>query len=62
MAKDDVYYEPIIMQSGNCIARIFKPILTDEERARRIKIMNDAAVSMLREAERVKKLQEEGTA
>lgn len=32
----DTYGEPVIMQIGNCTARVYHPILTEEERERRM--------------------------
>ena len=40
----DVYGEPETIEHGNVIATVYSPILTDEERARRMtKIKNAAA-------------------
>ena len=52
--KEDEYYEPIIMHFKNGIARVYKPILTDEERARRMKLIHDAAADLLKAAEKAK--------
>ena len=45
--KNDVYGEPDIIKSGNVIARVYSPILSDEERERRIAAMRKASVSMV---------------
>ena len=45
--KNDVYGEPEIIKSGNVIARVYSPILSDEERERRIAAMRKASVSMV---------------
>ena len=48
MKTSDTYGEPIIMELPNATVRIFRPILTDEERARRMKLIHDAAAELLR--------------
>ena len=45
--KNDIYGEPEIIKSGNIIARVYSPILTEEERERRIAAMRKASVSMV---------------
>ena len=45
--KNDIYGEPEIIKSGNVIAKVYTPILTDEERDRRIAAMRKASVSMV---------------
>lgn len=54
MAKNDVYGEPTIIEFPGMIVRVFRPILTEEERNRRMKIIHDAAASLLLSAERKK--------
>lgn len=54
MAKDDVYGEPIIMKFPGLTATVYRPILTEEERNRRMKIIHDAAARLLMCAERKK--------
>ena len=46
----DVYQEPIIMNMQGCVARIYRPILTTEERAKRMKAIHKAAEKVLKEA------------
>ena len=46
----DVYQEPIIMNMQGCVARIYRPILTPEERAKRMKAIHDAAEKVLKAA------------
>ena len=46
----DVYEEPIIMKMPGCIARIYRPVLTEDERAKRMKAIHDAAEKVLKEA------------
>lgn len=43
----DVYMEPVIIERPNCIIRVYRPILTDEERERRMKRIHDAAAALL---------------
>ena len=50
--KDDIYGEPEIIKSGNVIARVYTPILTDEERERRIAEMKKASVALVLSAEK----------
>ena len=48
----DVYQEPIIMKMPGCTARIFRPVLTEAERAKRMKEIEKAAEKVLKEAMR----------
>ena len=48
----DTYEEPIIMEMPGCIARIYKPVLTDAERTKRMKAIHKAAEKVLKEAMR----------
>ena len=50
----DVYMEPEIIRCGNCIARVYRPILTDEERERRMERIKKAAADLIMAAERSK--------
>lgn len=45
----DQYYEPVTTVYTNAIVTVRRPILTDEERARRLKIVHDAAVDLLKD-------------
>ena len=45
--KDDVYGEPEIIEHGNIIATVYSPILTDEERERRMAIIKKAAADLV---------------
>ena len=56
MAKDDIYYPPVTYVSERAIVTVHRPILTDEERARRMRILNDAAAAMIREGDRVNEI------
>ena len=40
----DVYMEPIVHHYDNCIVRVYKPILTEEERERRTEEIKKALV------------------
>lgn len=44
----DQYYEPETMNLPGAIIRVYKPILTDEEREKRMKAIHDAAANLLR--------------
>lgn len=45
----DQYYEPVTTVYTNAIVTVRRPILTDEEQARRLKIVHDAAVDLLKD-------------
>lgn len=44
---NDVYGEPIIIQKGNNIARVYSPILTEEEYNRRMDAIKRAAAQLV---------------
>jgi hypothetical protein len=46
--KKDTYHEPIVMQDAGAIIRIYRPILDDKEKARRMKLIHDAAANMFK--------------
>lgn len=49
MAKSkDEYMEPIVIEMPGAIIRVYRPILTEEERARRMKRLHDAAAELLK--------------
>ena len=52
--KGDVYGEPTIIKVGNNVARVYSPILTDEERERRRERMIKAAVELVLSVEEKK--------
>lgn len=52
--KNDVYGEPIIIRTGNIIAEVYSPILTDAERERRMEKIKQASVRLVLSAESVK--------
>ena len=47
MAKNDIYSEPQIVNFPNMTVRVFRPILTEEEKAKRMKTIHDAAARLL---------------
>jgi hypothetical protein len=48
----DIYGEPIIIETGNIVAKVYSPILTDEERERRMEKLKQACVRLVLSAER----------
>lgn len=51
MKVKDIYQEPIILDLPNAKVRVFRPILSEEERARRMQIIHDAAADLLKAIE-----------
>ena len=51
----DVYMEPEVYHYNNCTIRVYRPILTEEERARRMEAIKKAAVDLVIAAEKAKK-------
>ena len=50
MAKSpDTYYDPIVMQDENCIIRIYRPILDDAEREKRMKRIRKSAAELVKD-------------
>jgi len=45
--KNDINGEPEIIKHGNVIATVYSPILTDEERARRMERIKQAAIRLV---------------
>lgn len=45
--KKDIYGEPVIVKKGNIIAEVYSPILTEEERNRRLEQIKQAAARLL---------------
>ena len=58
MKQADTYGEPIIHESPGWIIRVYRPILTEEERARRMKEIEKAAAALIMSARAKRK--EEG--
>lgn len=54
MAKNDTYGEPTIIEYPGMIVRIYRPVLTEEERSIRMKRLHDAAASLLMSVEKTK--------
>lgn len=50
--KPDEYYPPKIMHMPGCIATVYRPILTPEERERRMKKIYESAASLIESHER----------
>ena len=44
---NDVYGEPIVIRKGNNIARVYSPILTEEEYTRRMNEIKKATAQMM---------------
>lgn len=55
MARNDVYNEPQIISFPNMTVRVFRPILSESERAKRMKSIHDAAARLLLSVEENKK-------
>ena len=52
----DIYEaEPMVFTSPGFIVRVWRPILTDEERARRMKRIEHAAIALLKDQMRAHK-------
>lgn len=45
--KNDIYGEPEIIEENNIIARVYSPILTDEEKKRRMEQIKQATIRLL---------------
>ena len=50
----DMYMESEAYHYNNCIVRVYRPILTEEERARRMEEIKKAAIALLIESEKSK--------
>jgi hypothetical protein len=53
--QKDTYKEAILIESPGAIIRVYHPILTDQERNRRMKAIHNAAAELLKEFERKKR-------
>ena len=51
MKVPDTYQEPIVLEFPNAKVRVFRPVLSEEERKRRMKIIHDAAADLLKSLE-----------
>ena len=45
--KNDIYGEPEIITYKNIIARVYSPILTEEEKAKRMERIKQAAIRLV---------------
>ena len=45
--KNDIYGEPEIIKHGNIVATVYSPILTEEERNRRMEKIKQAAIRLV---------------
>ena len=45
--KNDIYGEPEIIHYKNIVAKVYSPILTEEERKRRMERVKQAAVRLV---------------
>lgn len=45
--KNDIYGEPVIFKRNNITARVYAPIITDEEQMRRMEQVKQAAARLL---------------
>ena len=45
--KNDIYGEPEIIKKNNIVAKVYSPILTEEERERRMERIKQAAVRLV---------------
>jgi hypothetical protein len=45
--KNDIYGEPEIIEKNNIIARVYSPILTEDEQQRRMEQIKKATVRLL---------------
>ena len=52
--SQDTYMEPEVYHYNNCTVRVYRPILTEEERARRMEAIKKAAVDLVIATERAK--------
>jgi hypothetical protein len=52
--KNDVYGEPEIIRKDNIVAKVFSPILTVEEREKRMEKIKQACVRLVLSAESAK--------
>lgn len=52
--SQDTYMESEVYHYNNCTVRVFRPILTEEERARRMEAIKKAAVDLVIATEKSK--------
>ena len=54
--RQDIYYEPETFVFGNAIITVRRPILSEEEREKRMNAIKEAATALLIKAEQSKKM------
>lgn len=52
--KNDTYGEPEIIKKNNIVAKVYSPILSDEEREKRMQRIKQAAIRLVLSAETTK--------
>ena len=52
--KNDTYGEPEIIKKNNIVAKVYSPILTDEEREKRMEKIKQASIRLVLSAEKTK--------
>lgn len=55
--QEDKYHDPIVITFPNMVARVYRPILTEEERTRRLKAIHTQAANLLKEKNRRERLE-----
>lgn len=50
----DEYQEPIMIDTTGAIVRVYRPVLDEDERVRRMKRIHDAAAELLRDTHKRK--------
>ena len=48
MSNQDKYYDPIVITFPDMVARVYRPILTEEESTRRLKAIHTQAANLLK--------------
>lgn len=51
MKKQDTYGEPTVFEYPNAIVRVYRPILSEDEQARRMRQIQKAAEELLKDME-----------
>lgn len=51
MKQQDTYGEPTVLEYPGAIIRVYRPVLSDEEQARRMKQVYKAAEELLKDVE-----------
>ena len=45
--KNDIYGEPEIIRKGNIVAKVYSPILTEEEKNKRMERIKQASIRLV---------------